>query len=76
MTDHEAAAVRVVSGPDLVGEADHTAHPPGISTAGYASASAVVRERVLGAPQVLRWIQRSLGALLIGFAARLVVTDR
>jgi threonine/homoserine/homoserine lactone efflux protein len=36
----------------------------------------VVRERVLGAPQVLRWIQRSLGALLIGFAARLVATDR
>jgi threonine/homoserine/homoserine lactone efflux protein len=43
---------------------------------GYAWASATVRDRVLGAPAVLRWLQRSLGALLIGLAARLAVTDR
>jgi threonine/homoserine/homoserine lactone efflux protein len=42
----------------------------------YAYASATVRDRVLGAPVVLRWVQRSLGALLIGLAARLAVTDR
>jgi threonine/homoserine/homoserine lactone efflux protein len=42
----------------------------------YAYASATVRDRVLAAPVVLRWFQRSLGALLIGFAARLAVTDR
>lgn len=42
----------------------------------YAWASAAVRDRVLGAPVVLRWIQRSLGTLLIGVAARLAVTDR
>ena len=42
----------------------------------YAYASSVIRERVLGAPTVRRWIERSLGALLIGFAARLAVTDR
>jgi threonine/homoserine/homoserine lactone efflux protein len=42
----------------------------------YAYASATVRDRVLGAPLVLRWVQRSLGALLIGLAARLAVTDR
>jgi threonine/homoserine/homoserine lactone efflux protein len=43
---------------------------------GYAWASAAVRNRVLAAPAVLRWLQRSLGALLIGLAARLAVTDR
>jgi threonine/homoserine/homoserine lactone efflux protein len=43
---------------------------------GYAWASAAVRDRVLRAPAVLRWFQRSLGALLIGLAARLAVTDR
>lgn len=43
---------------------------------GYAWASATVRDRVLGAPAMLRWVQRSLGALLIGLAARLAVTDR
>jgi threonine/homoserine/homoserine lactone efflux protein len=43
---------------------------------GYAWASATVRDRVLGTPAVLRWLQRSLGALLIGLAARLAVTDR
>jgi threonine/homoserine/homoserine lactone efflux protein len=44
--------------------------------AGYAWASATVRERVLAAPVVLRWVRRSMGALLIGFAARLAVADR
>ena len=44
--------------------------------AGYAYASAAVRDRVLGAPVVRRWLQRTLGALLIGFAVRLAVTDR
>src|SRR3712207_3111598 len=42
----------------------------------YAYASATVRDRVLRAPVVLRWFQRSLGALLICFAARLALTDR
>jgi len=42
----------------------------------YAWASAAIRDRVLGAPVVLRWFRRSLGALVIGFAARLAVTDR
>jgi len=44
--------------------------------AAYAGASALVRDRVLGAPVVLRWLQRSLGGLVIGFAARLATTDR
>jgi threonine/homoserine/homoserine lactone efflux protein len=42
---------------------------------GYAALSAVVREKVLGAPTVLRRIQRALGTLVIGFAARLALTD-
>jgi threonine/homoserine/homoserine lactone efflux protein len=42
----------------------------------YAWASAAVRELVLGTPVVLRWFQRSLGALLIGLAARLALADR
>jgi threonine/homoserine/homoserine lactone efflux protein len=42
----------------------------------YAYASATVREFVLGAPVVLRWLQRSIGALLICFAARLALTER
>jgi threonine/homoserine/homoserine lactone efflux protein len=42
----------------------------------YAWASAAVRDRVLAAPAVLRWAQRSLGTLVIGFAARLAATDR
>jgi threonine/homoserine/homoserine lactone efflux protein len=42
----------------------------------YAWASAAVRERVLGTPALLRWVQRSLGALVIGFAARLATADR
>ncbi|HMG40631.1 MAG TPA: LysE family translocator [Acidimicrobiales bacterium] len=41
----------------------------------YAWLSAVVREKVLGAPKVLRRIQRTLGTLVIGFAARLALTD-
>lgn len=43
---------------------------------GYAYGSAAVRDRVLGAPAVRRWLQRSLGALLIGFAVKLATTDR
>jgi threonine/homoserine/homoserine lactone efflux protein len=42
----------------------------------YAWASAAVRERVLGTPALLRWVQRSLGVLVIGFAARLATADR
>jgi threonine/homoserine/homoserine lactone efflux protein len=42
----------------------------------YAWASAAIRDRVLGAPAVLRWFRRSLGALVIGFAAKLAVADR
>jgi len=44
--------------------------------AGYAYLSAALRERLLSAPAALTWLQRSLGALLIGFAARLAVADR
>lgn len=43
---------------------------------GYAYMSATVRDRVLDSPGLLRWIQRSLGALLVGFATRLAVADR
>ncbi|QIN78876.1 LysE family translocator [Rubrobacter marinus] len=42
----------------------------------YALASAAARDLILAAPVVRRWIERSLGALLIGFAARLALTDR
>lgn len=42
----------------------------------YALASAAVRDLVLHAPVARRWIERSLGALLVGFAARLALTDR
>jgi threonine/homoserine/homoserine lactone efflux protein len=42
----------------------------------YAYASAAVRDLVLAAPIVRRWIERALGTLLIGFAAKLAVTDR
>jgi threonine/homoserine/homoserine lactone efflux protein len=41
----------------------------------YAYAAALARDVVLRAPAVRRWLQRSLGALLIGFAARLAVSD-
>jgi threonine/homoserine/homoserine lactone efflux protein len=44
--------------------------------AAYAYASAAARERVLGAPAVRRWLQRSLGAVLLAFAARLATADR
>ena len=44
--------------------------------AAYAYLSAAIRDRLLGAPAALKWLQRSLGALLIGFAARLAVADR
>jgi len=42
----------------------------------YAFASAATRDLVLAAPVVRRWIERSLGAFLIGFAAKLALTDR
>ena len=42
----------------------------------YALASAAFRDLVLGAPVLRRWIERTLGAFLIGFAARLAFTDR
>ncbi len=42
----------------------------------YAAASAAVRDLVLAAPVARRWIERAFGALLIGFAAKLAVTDR
>ncbi len=42
----------------------------------YALASAAARDLVLGAPTARRWIERSLGALLIYFATRLAFTDR
>lgn len=42
----------------------------------YALASAAIRDLVLAAPVARRWIERALGALLIGFAARLTLTDR
>lgn len=42
----------------------------------YAYASGVARERLLRAPRALKWLHRSFGAVLIGFAARLAFTDR
>ena len=42
---------------------------------GYARASVAVRDNVLARPRTLRWVQRSLGALLVGFAARLATAD-
>jgi threonine/homoserine/homoserine lactone efflux protein len=42
----------------------------------YAYASALLRDRVLGAPLARRWFQRVLGTLLIGIGAKLAVTDR
>jgi threonine/homoserine/homoserine lactone efflux protein len=44
--------------------------------AAYALASAAFRELVLAAPLARRWVERALGAFLIGFAARLALTDR
>jgi threonine/homoserine/homoserine lactone efflux protein len=42
----------------------------------YAHASATVRHRMLGAPAVMRWVQRCVGGLLVGFAARLAIARR
>ena len=42
----------------------------------YALASAAIRDLVLAAPAARWWIERALGALLIGFAANLAFTDR
>ena len=42
----------------------------------YAYASAALRDLVLAAPIVRRWVERALGAFLIGFAAKLASTDR
>ena len=42
----------------------------------YALASAAIRDLALTAPLVRRWIERAFGSFLIGFAARLAVTDR
>ena len=42
----------------------------------YALASAAIRDLVLAAPVARRRIERALGALLIGFAAKLAFTDR
>ncbi len=42
----------------------------------YAFASAAIRDLVLAAPVARRWTERSLGTLLIAFAAKLAVTDR
>lgn len=42
----------------------------------YAATSAAVRNRIMAAPGILKWVRRSLGALVVGFAARLATTDR
>jgi threonine/homoserine/homoserine lactone efflux protein len=42
----------------------------------YALASAAARDLIRAAPVARRWIERMLGAVLIGFAARLALTDR
>jgi threonine/homoserine/homoserine lactone efflux protein len=45
----------------------------------YALASAAARDPrdlVLAAPVARQWVERTLGAFLIGFAARLALTDR
>jgi threonine/homoserine/homoserine lactone efflux protein len=42
----------------------------------YALASAGARDLILAAPPARRWIERTLGAFLIGFAAKLALTDR
>ena len=42
----------------------------------YAFASAAFRDLVLAAPVARRRIERALGAFLIGFAAKLALTDR
>ena len=42
----------------------------------YALVSAAARDLVLAAPVVRKWLERTLGAFLIGFAAKLAFTDR
>ena len=42
----------------------------------YALASVAVRDLILAAPAVRGWIERAFGAILIGFAAKLALTDR
>lgn len=42
----------------------------------YAAFAAKIRERVLSTPKLLRRIERSLGLVLLGFAARLAVAER
>lgn len=42
----------------------------------YALASAAARDLILPAPVARRWVERTLGAVLIAFAARLALTDR
>ncbi len=42
----------------------------------YAWVSAVLCERVLGAPGFQRWVQRALGTVMVAVAARLAITDR
>ncbi|QIN81843.1 LysE family translocator [Rubrobacter tropicus] len=42
----------------------------------YALASAALRDLVLSAPVARRWVERALGAFLIGFAAKLALTNR
>jgi threonine/homoserine/homoserine lactone efflux protein len=44
--------------------------------AGYAYVSAVFRDRMLSAPVAQRWVERTIGSLLIGFAAKLALSDR
>ena len=42
----------------------------------YALASAAARDLILAAPVARQWVERALGAFLIGFAARFALTDR
>ncbi|HEX5850233.1 MAG TPA: hypothetical protein VFY59_13645 [Rubrobacter sp.] len=41
-----------------------------------AVASVALRDLMLAAPAARRWIERTFGAILIGFAAKLAFTDR
>ena len=42
----------------------------------YAVASAAVRDLLLAVPVARRWIERTFGAIVIGFAAKLAFTER
>ena len=42
----------------------------------YALASAAARDLILAAPVARRWIERTLGAVVIAFAARLALSER